>query len=110
MRPTADTKSGVSEGLGPQTGEIKALLDQLFRHTFLKAKSLIRFHETLLFLRAFPQSASLVRQIENLLNTFHSRVENLRNLGVDMSVFDEFDTSGIAGTTNSTGLAGQSSY
>src|SRR6266567_5242694 len=79
--------------------ETKALLDQLSHYTFRDAKSLIRFHEALLFLRAFPQATSLVAPIEKLLNTFHKRVEHLRELGVDMSAFDDFDTSGIAGTT-----------
>ncbi len=79
--------------------ETKALLDALARHTFRDSKSLIRFHEALLFLRAFPQSSALVRRIEELLNTFHHRIEKLRELGVDMADFDDFDTSGIAGTT-----------
>ncbi len=79
--------------------EIKPLLDQLSHCRFRDAKSLIRFHEALLFLRAFPQATSLVAPIEKLLNTFHKRVEHLRELGVDMSAFDDFDTSGIAGTT-----------
>ena len=79
--------------------ETKVLLDQLSRHTFRDAKSLIRFHETLLFLRAFPAAPSLVPRIERLLDTFHQRVEMLREAGVDMSAFDDFDTSGIAGTT-----------
>ena len=79
--------------------EIKFLLDQLSHYEFRDAKSLIRFHEALLFLRAFPQSAGLVAPIERLLNTFHERVEKVRELGVDMSAFDDFDTSGIAGTT-----------
>jgi hypothetical protein len=85
-------------GRGAATGT-RVLLDQLSRQNFLDAKSLIRFHETLLFLRAFPQSAALVPKIENLLNTFHERIENLRELEVDMSAFDDFDTSGISGTT-----------
>lgn len=79
--------------------ETSLLLDQLSRHTFRDAESLIRFHEALLFFRAFPQSALLIRRIEKLLDTFHARVEKLRELGVDMSAFDDFDTSGIAGTT-----------
>ena len=79
--------------------ETKALLDQIARHHFRDAKSLIRFHETLLFLRAFPHSAALVPRIEKLLNTFHESIEKLRALGVDMSAFDDFDTSGISGTT-----------
>ena len=60
---------------------------------------LIRFHESLLFLRAFPQTPSEIPRIENLLNTFHKRIEKLRAANVDMSIFDDFDTSGIAGTT-----------
>jgi hypothetical protein len=76
----------------------KSLLDQLARCSFSDAKSLIRFHETLLFLRAFPQSAVLVRRIESLLNSFHERVSIVREAGADMAEFDDFDTSGIAGT------------
>ena len=79
--------------------EIKRLLDQLLRASFPDAKSLIRFHEALLFLRAFPQAAVLVPRIEKLLNTFHERIEKLRERGADMAAFDDFDTSGIAGTT-----------
>src|SRR5450755_388735 len=73
--------------------ESKLLLDQLSGSRFSDAKSLIRFHEALLFLRAFPQSASLVPRIEKLLNTFHERIEKLRELNSDMSAFDDFDTS-----------------
>jgi hypothetical protein len=78
--------------------EIKALLGQLSAREFKNAQSLLRFHEALLFLRAFPQSVPLVPQSEKLLNTFHRRVEHVRELGADMSAFDDFDTSGIAGT------------
>ena len=78
--------------------EAKLLLDQLAPCSFRDAKSLIRFHEALLFLRAFPQSASLVPRIERLLHSFHKRVEMVRAAGVDIAEFDDFDTSGIAGT------------
>ena len=79
--------------------EIKVLLDQLARRRFRDPKSLIRFHEVLLFFRAFPQSASVVALIERLLNSFHERVLIVRRGVADMSDFDDFDTSGIAGTT-----------
>lgn len=78
---------------------IENLLNRLSRCAFPDAKSLIRFHEALLFLRAFPQSASLIGPVEMLLDTFHERVAKLRALGDDLSAFDDFDTSGIAGTT-----------
>jgi hypothetical protein len=80
-------------------GKVQRLLRQIGRHEFRDPKLLIRFHECLLFLRAFPQSVSLVSRVEKLLNSFHERVERIRDLGADMSVFDDFDTSGIAGTT-----------
>jgi hypothetical protein len=79
--------------------ETRSVLEQLSRRDFSEAKSLIRFHETLLFLRAFPQSPALVTRIEKLLNSFHERIEKLRGQGVDMDAFDDFDTSGMAGTT-----------
>jgi len=77
----------------------RTILGGLSEQTFTDAKSLIRFHEAVLFLRAFPQAASLVPRVERILNTFHERVEKLRAAGVDMVAFDDFDTSGIAGTT-----------
>jgi hypothetical protein len=65
----------------------------------LDARQLIRFHETLLFLRAFPRALSLVLRVDRLLNTFYQRIEELRASNADMSLFDDFDASGIAGTT-----------
>jgi len=80
-------------------GTVLQLLRQVGRQEFRDPKLLIRFHESLLFLRAFPQSLSLVTQVEKLLSAFYKRVERIREVGADMSVFDDFDTSGIAGTT-----------
>ena len=79
--------------------ETKALLGQISARDFKDAHALLRFHEALLFLRAFPQARSLVSPIERLLNTFQQRIGKIRELDHDMSVFDDFDTSGIAGTT-----------
>jgi hypothetical protein len=78
---------------------IAKLLAQLSKLQLDDPHQVIRFHECLLFLRAFPHSASLVPRVERLLNSFHQRVEKLRALHADMSLFDDFDTSGIAGTT-----------
>ena len=61
--------------------------------------SLIRFHETLLFLRAFPQGPSVVRATERILNKFRSKIEALRKAGGDFDDdFDTYEFSGIAGT------------
>ena len=84
---------------GPgQAARTAKLLAQLAPAKFRDPKSLLRFHEALLFLRAFPQSAALVPQTETLLNSFHQRIGKLRDAGADLEAFDDFDTSGIAGT------------
>jgi hypothetical protein len=78
---------------------IAKLLSQLSKLQLNDARQLIRFHECLLFLRAFPHAPDLVSRVEHLLNTFHQRVSRVRAANADMSLFDDFDTSGIAGTT-----------
>ena len=75
------------------------LLPDLTRVNFEDADSLLRFHESLLFLRAFPQGPGVIARVEKLLNAFHLRVEDLRASGADMSAFDTFEYSGITGTT-----------
>lgn len=61
--------------------------------------SLIRFHEALLVLRAFPPSAPALRRSEQLLRTFWKRVERLQKGGAGMDDFEPLEVSGIAGTT-----------
>lgn len=72
------------------------LLAQLAKVSPSGPEELIRFHECLLFLRAFPHDADQVRVVENLLNTFYRRIEKIK--AVDLPIFDDFDTSGMAGT------------
>jgi hypothetical protein len=77
---------------------ILKMLTSLGTARFSDARSLIRFHESLLFLRAFPQGPSVLRKTEKLLNNFHQRVEALRKTGAEMGDFDAHEVSGIAGT------------
>ncbi len=74
------------------------LLGQLGRRRFPDAASLIRFHEILLFLRAYPHTPAIRRSSEELLASFHKRVTRLRASGVDISAFTDPAVSGIAGT------------
>src|ERR1700751_5712865 len=60
--------------------------------------SLIRFHEALLVLRAFPPSPAIFRASVQMLDSFSKRVERLRKKGADMDDFDPLEVSGIAGT------------
>jgi hypothetical protein len=75
------------------------LLAQLGRRRFPDAASLIRFHEILLFLRAYPHTPAMRRSSEELLASFHERVTHLRALGADVSAFADPRVSGIAGTS-----------
>ena len=78
---------------------IVRLLAALGRREFHDAGALIRFHDALLFLRAYPHNAAVLRETERLLDSFVGRVQRLREAGVNMSVFDPEQMSGIAGTT-----------
>jgi len=84
---------------GPgHAGALNRLLTALSKFEFTDPHQLNRFHECLLFLHAFPHAPSHVARVERLLNTFHQRIEKLRSMNADLSLFDDFDTSGIAGT------------
>jgi len=74
------------------------LLAQIGRRRFPDAASLIRFHEILLFLRAYPRSPAMRRLTEELLGSFHQRVTRLRVAGEDVTPLVDPRVSGIAGT------------
>lgn len=78
--------------------QAETLLDAAGRLRVRDTGTLIRLHEALLFLRAFPPSARVVRQTEALLSSFHQRVEELRSAGVDLTPLDPMEVSGVAGT------------
>src|ERR1039457_5175477 len=80
-----------------EAARVVKLLKRLDAARFPDTASLIRFHEALLFLRAFPQGPAVVRTTERILNRFHKKVEVLREAGADMDAFDTFAVSGIAG-------------
>ena len=81
-----------------ETAHVVKLLNRLDAARFTDPASLIRFHEALLFLRAFPQGSAVVRATERILNNFHKKVEALRKAGADMDAFEPIEVSGIAGT------------
>jgi hypothetical protein len=74
------------------------LLAQLGRRHFPDAASLIRFHEILLFLRAYSHTPAIRRSSEELLISFHKRVARLRASGAEVSAFADPLVSGIAST------------
>ena len=78
---------------------IERLLNQLSRKDFNDTDSLVRYHEILLFLRAYPHNASIVRLTEKELRGFARRVASLREREVDVSPLQHPEVSGIAGTS-----------
>lgn len=86
----------------PDAGETPRLLQALARRRFRDPESLIRFHEALLFLRAYPHDRPTRDAAERLLSDFGDRVEALARAGADLAAFDDPHVSGIAGTRIST--------
>jgi hypothetical protein len=81
-----------------EAARVVALLNRLDASRFADSALLIRFHEALLFLRAFPQEPAVVRATQRILNSFHKKVEALRKAGADMDDFEPTEVSGISGT------------
>ena len=76
---------------------IRRALRLLSKSKLTDADSLIRFHETLLFIRAYPPNAAVAKQVERILKNFGSRVEELSEKDADLSQLDDPEVSGING-------------
>jgi len=83
----------------PGAVETLRLLRRAGRQEFRDAGRLIRFHEALLFLRAYPHSPAVLRATERLLASFEGRVARLAAADEDLSAFDALEVAGVAGTT-----------
>jgi hypothetical protein len=83
---------------GPdQHKRTEALLARAAEGRITDVDSLILFHEILLFLSAYPQSAAIRRQSDLLLRTFAKRVETLSEAGEDLSPLEHPELSGVSG-------------
>lgn len=84
----------------PQSrAQILKVLAQLDGQRFKDAARLVRFHEQLLFILAYPQSAQVLRRVEKILSSFIGRVRVLIDAGADISPLEEGEVSGISGTS-----------
>src|SRR5258707_3701947 len=87
-----------------QIGSIKEeeflrLLNAAGRFSFGKdANSLIRFHDLLLFLRAFPPWPRVMRSADALLGKLEAKVKAVLAAGADPDDFAPEEVAGIAGT------------
>ena len=92
---TLDQLTGMKGHFGRPGGRtrIARLLSRLARARLRKPADLIQLHETVLFLRAYPQSPRVLRLADELLFSFAERLR-----GVDQAPFEDPEISGIAGT------------
>src|SRR6266404_7478713 len=84
---------------GAGDAKILRALRVLSKSKFTDASELIRFHEALLFLRAYPASVEVLKQVEAILQMFEQRVIQLREMDADLSPLDGPEASGIVGTS-----------
>lgn len=77
---------------------LERILARVSRKKITDVDALVRFHEILLFLSAYPQSARLRQLAEMQLRSFARRVAALRDAEVDLSALDDPEISGIAGS------------
>ena len=81
------------------TGRLEKLLTAAAKWRLGTPAEAIRFHETLLFLRAYPRSPRVARLADQLLFRFADRIARMPSAGADMEPFEAPEVSGIAGTS-----------
>lgn len=78
---------------------VQRILSRLSRVRFTDAEALLRYHEILLFLRAYPHSAGNQRIVDRELSGFLHRIKQLEASGTDLSALEHTEVSGIVGTS-----------
>jgi hypothetical protein len=78
---------------GSDARELHELLAEAAGHKFTDAASLIRLHECLLFLRAYPADAEVMRGADEILFSFG------RRMAAGDAAFEDAEVSGIAETS-----------
>jgi hypothetical protein len=76
---------------------INALLSRLEKAKIDDAAGLIRLHESLLFMRAYPRGRGHLKRVERMLKSFGKLVAELVDKDLDLSAIDDPEVSGIAG-------------
>jgi hypothetical protein len=80
-------------------GRIQRLLAQLSRKKINDTETVFRYHELLLFLRAYAHNAAIVRTVDRELRGFAERISYLEQQGIDLAPLEHPEWSGIAGTS-----------
>jgi hypothetical protein len=77
--------------------KLEQVLARISRARIDDTESLIRFHELLLFVCAYPQSARARRVAESRLKSFPKLIETLRDAETDLDSLEHPEISGVAG-------------
>src|SRR5262245_44831025 len=85
----------LKRSFGENDTRLHQVLKILANSRISDADSLIQFHETLLFFRAYPPSARILRQVDDILKSFDDRVSRLIESDADVSPLDDPEVSGI---------------
>jgi hypothetical protein len=94
-RALVDALAAVASRFSPGDRREKLrLLEELEKRAVRQPGSLLRFHETLCFLQAYPDDAELLARVDRALAGFPARVEQL-----GPAALARLHDSGIAGTT-----------
>ena len=105
MKPASDTLNKLLDQFDTlksrfgarENRSLEQVLSRITRQKLNDSETLIRLHELLLFVCAYPQSARVKQVAESLLKSFHKRVEALRAAEVDLDSLEHPEVSGIAG-------------
>jgi hypothetical protein len=99
-RDLLDRLSQWKSRFGPfGAGRLERLLALIARRKVGAAAELIRLHEALLFLRAYPRSPQVARLADAALAAFPARIAAYEASGADLDPFEDPEISGIAGTS-----------
>ena len=99
INPLLDQLDALKNRFGSsESRRVEPILTLLSRQKITDIDSLIRFHELLLFLSAYPLSARVRQLAESELRSFDKRVATLREAEANLSALDDPEVSGIAGT------------
>jgi hypothetical protein len=77
--------------------KLRRTISRLQKSRLRTASDVARFHEALLFLRAYPRGPAVLKQVEKILRGFDIRGDQLRRAGTDLTALDDVEVSGIAG-------------
>jgi len=80
-----------------ESRSVEQILSRIVGQKANDAETLIRLHEMLLFVSAYPQNARVKQLAESLLKSFEKRVVAAREVGVDLSALDHPEVSGVIG-------------